>query len=139
MLGLELPTLGQHLQNQGCGRKRETETDQERGGGLQAEEPGATAKQQCAQQHLGRAEPEDDAPHDPKARRLQFKADDEQQQHDAELGDVHDLADIAEQAQSPRADDETRRHVAEDRAEFEQPEQCDGDDGGREQDCSLRK
>ena len=48
------------------------------------------------------AEAEDRAAHRAQARRLQFQADDEQQQHDAELGDVHHTFAVIDHSPSPR-------------------------------------
>ena len=42
-------------------------------------------------QHLRQAEAENVGAHRPEPRRLQLQADEEEEHHDAELGDLHDL------------------------------------------------
>ena len=87
-----------------------------------------------AQDDLRRPQAKHVAAHDPQARRLQLQADDEQQQHDAELGDLREPADVADQVQAPWADDQARGDVAEDRGQAHQAKQRHRDDGGGQQD-----
>ena len=53
--------------------------------GQQMRQPG---KQHAGDQHLRSAEPENLAPQAPQPRRLDLEADDEQQEDDAEFGDM---------------------------------------------------
>ena len=99
--------------------------------------PTPRPEQQRAQEHLRGAQAEHQAPHDPQARRLQLQPDDEEQQHDAELGDVRDAADVTDEVETPRADDETGGHVAEDRGQPREAEQRHRDDGRGQQDHGL--
>ncbi len=55
-------------------------------------------------QDLESAEADDGLSHDPQAFRLQFQADDEQQQHDPEFGEMQNLVHVAHQAQPRRPD-----------------------------------
>ncbi len=64
---------------------------------------------------LGGAQPEDRAPHREQARELELEADQEQQQHDAELGHRQDRLRVAEQADAERADDDAGRQIGDDR------------------------
>ena len=54
-------------------------------------------QQRAADHDLRDAEPEDLAPQAPQPRRLHLEPDDEQEHHDAELGDVQDRLRIGEQ------------------------------------------
>ena len=137
VLGLELAALGEHLQDEGRGGQRQTEADDGGGLGLQAQQVARHTQQHGTQDNLCGAESENESPHDPQARRLQLETDDEEQQHDAELCDFRDVADVVDEAQAPRSDDEARRHVAEDRAEVQQSEQRYREYGGGEQDRGL--
>ena len=75
-----------------------------------AERPGRRAQQRAARSSTcARAQAEHGAAQHPQARRLQLQADDEQQQHDAELGELRDALDVADQAEAPRADRRSRR------------------------------
>ena len=76
-------------------------------------------------------------PHHPEPGRLQLEPDHEQQQHDAELGEVQDVLDVVEQAQAPGADHDAGGKVAEHGAQLEAPEQRYGDDRGRKEDGDL--
>ena len=57
-------------------------------GGLKPDGDRDRRDERDAGQHLGEAEAEDLAPQRPQPRRLQLEADDEEQHHDAELGDA---------------------------------------------------
>ena len=82
---------------------------------------------------LGEAEAEDVAAHRPEPRGLHLEADDEEEHHDAELGDVQDRLRIVEEPEAERADREARREVAEHRAEAEPLEERHRDDRRGEQ------
>ena len=75
-----------------------------------------TGEYEGGQSDLPAAEPEHRTAHGPEAARLQLEADDEQQEDDAELREMKDLALVIHQVQRPGADDQARQHVAEDRA-----------------------
>ena len=92
-----------------------------------------TGEKQRADADLHRAEPEDLAPQAPQPRWLHFEADDEQEHHDAEFGDVKDGLGLGEDAQAERADDQAGGEIAEDGAEPHAPEDRHGDDAGGQQ------
>ena len=122
VLRFELTALGQHLKHERRGGQRQSEADDERRGRRQPDEPAGAAEERRAERHLSRAHPEDEPPHDPQASRLQLEADDEQQQHHAEFRHLHDVPDVADEAEPPRSDDQAGRHVSQDGAEAQQAE-----------------
>ena len=69
------------------------------------------------QHELGGAEAEDRAPHGEQAGELELEADEEQQQHDAELRHRQDRLRIAKQADAERTDDDAGREIRDDRRE----------------------
>ena len=100
--------------------------------------PGALAPREKAEeratgQHLHDAEAEDLPAQRPELPRPHLEADQEQEQHHPELGDVQDRLRVAEQPESERPDQESRAEVAEHCAEAEPAEQGHGDDRGGEQ------
>ena len=76
-------------------------------------------------------------PQAPQPRRLHLEPDDEQEHHDAELGDVQDRLRIGEQAEAEGPDDEAGGEIAEHGAEPEPLEQRHRDDAGGEQRDNL--
>jgi hypothetical protein len=58
-------------------------------------------------------------PHPPQPRRVQLQPDEEEEQHDAELGDVEHILRAVDQAQDLRAGDRAGDQIAESRAEAE--------------------
>ena len=96
---------------------------------LRSTSPSRPRRRQRPRRHadLRRAEPEDVAAHREQPRRLELEPDDEQQEHDAELGDVADGLGLADERQAGRADGDAGGEVAEHGAEAEAPEQRHGD------------
>ena len=100
------------------------------------------APNQCAsrrqhrrrQHHLRGAQPEHRAPHHPEPLRPHLQADEEQQHHDAELGDAGDRVDVGDEPQPRRADQRAADQVAEHAAEAEAAREGDHQNGGREED-----
>ena len=90
-------------------------------------------QQQGAKPDLHCAEPEDLAPQAPQPRRLHFEADDEEEHHDAEFGDVQDCLRVVKDGEAERADDEAGGEIAEDGAEAHPPEDRHRDDARRQQ------
>ena len=82
--------------------------------------------------HLYRAEAEDRAAQRPEALRVQFEADQEQQQHHAELGEVQHRLRLRDQAQAPGTDRHAGDEIAEHRAEAEPLEERHRDHAGGE-------
>ena len=76
-----------------------------------------------AHDHLQRAEPEDLPPQRPEARRLHLEPDHEQEQHDAELGDVEDRLGLREDAEPERSDHDAGGEITEHGAEAKALEQ----------------
>jgi hypothetical protein len=92
----------------------------------------SSGQHQPRQHHLRGAEPEDVAPHLPQAARLQLQPDDEQQEDDAEFGDVQDLLAVRQPVKD-RPDHHAGGEVAEHRAKPEPLENRGRDDGAAEQ------
>ena len=84
-------------------------------------------------QHLQSAKTEDGLAQRPEFRGLQFKADEEQHDDDAELGKMHDvLALAADEAEDGGADGHARDQIAEHGAKAEARGDGCGDHGGGE-------
>ena len=122
---LELRALRQQLEDQRRRGQRETKTDEQRGRKSQAQQPSRQSQQHCAHNHLRRPHAENDAPHDPEARWLQLQADDEEQQHDAELREAHDARNVLHEAEAPRADHHSGGDISQDRAQLQESENGD--------------
>ena len=90
-------------------------------------------QEQGADADLQRAEPENLAPQAPQPRRLHLEADDEEEHHDAEFGDVQDRLGVVKDGEPERADDQAGGEIAQDRAEPEPPEDRHRDDARRQQ------
>jgi hypothetical protein len=116
----------------GRGQREPEARDQRSLPGKQAGEISQARQHGARQDDLRTAEAEDVLAHLPQACRLQFQADDEEQQHDAELGDGQDLFAAADQP-ADRADDDAGRDIAEHRAEPQPLEERCRDDGAAEQ------
>jgi hypothetical protein len=84
---------------------------------------------------LQRPEPEQRSPQLPQAARLHLQADQEQQQHDAEFGEVAHVVHLGgdEGPRRMRPDDDAGDQQAENRTQTEVPEDGDGDRGNDEQ------
>jgi hypothetical protein len=67
-----------------------------------ADQPKQQCQHRCGGRHLCTAGAKDGEPQRPQATRLQLKADDEQQEDDADLGEVQHVSGIADQCQAPR-------------------------------------
>ena len=106
---VEFAALGQHLQDQRGRRQRQREADDERGRPRLTEQPCRAGDRKRGQQYLCGSHAEHGMSHDPEARRLQLEPDHEQQQHDAELGEMQDVLDVVEEGQAPGTDHERPR------------------------------
>ena len=101
--------------------------------GLPAEAHGqrAAAQRQRGDDNLQPAQPDDGAAQLPQLRGLQFEADEEQHDDNAEFGEVHDMrALLADEAEQRRADDHARHQIAQHRTEPETGCHRSGNDGG---------
>ena len=109
----QLLLFGEHLQHE-CGRReRQHQPQHNRRIDLESQQPGNRADRDRARHDLRCAETKYHAPHDPKARRLQLEANDEQQEHDAQFGEVQDVLGVVDEGEPERADDNAGREVAE--------------------------
>ena len=88
---LLVAVLFEDLQRKGGRGQRQAEADHHRGRQRQPEQghPGQP-EQRPGDQHLRQAKAEDLPPQRPQPRRLQLQPDEEQQEDDAEFGDVQD-------------------------------------------------
>jgi hypothetical protein len=98
---------------------------------------GSPSENAAAECNLHTAGAEDGVTHHPEPGWLQLEPDYEQQQHDAELGEVKDVLDVLEKGESPGPDHHSGGEVPKHCAEFEAPEQGHGNDGGGEKYCDL--
>ncbi|MEO8603459.1 MAG: hypothetical protein ABI629_12855 [bacterium] len=84
-------------------RQRESVTDQQRAVPCNADQAGVGSDRQPGEQDLQQPDARH-APQLPQARRPHLQADDEQQQHHAELAEAAHIADAARQAETRRAE-----------------------------------
>jgi hypothetical protein len=110
----------QYLRRRG---KRERKRQRDRGG--QREGGGIIDERderEAAGDHLDEPEPEYVLPQTPKPRGVKLEPDEEEQQHDAELGHAQLVLGIADEAEPLRPDQRARHQIAQHRAEAEAPE-----------------
>ncbi len=91
----------------------------------------------AADQHLREPEPEDLLAQRPQLGGPHLEPDQEQEQHDAQFGDVQDGLRVVEERETEGADQQAGTEVAEDGAQAELAKQRDRDDGGRQQDDRM--
>ena len=90
-----------------------------------------TDEHDAARQHLRAAEAEHGVPQRPQPRGLELQPDQEEEQHDAELGRVLRALGLRDEAQAPGADQDARGDVAQHAAELQSPEERHDDHGRR--------
>ena len=86
-----------------------------------------------ARQNVREAQAENVAPQRPQFRGAHFEADQKQEHHDTEFGDVKDRFRIVDDTQAVRTDRQTRREVAQHRAQTEPQENRRGHDANSQQ------
>ena len=142
--GLEVAALLEHLQRDRGRRQRQHDPDDDGASQHKPARDRGGRKDRDRHAELRRAEPEDVAAHRDQPRQLELEPDDEEQEHDAELGDAADGLGLADERQAGRADDDAGGEVAEDAGEAEAPEQRHGDhrrgaeDQHRRQEARMR-
>src|SRR2546430_656737 len=110
-----------------------TNTSRRRGAGPQ---PGA---RRDGRHDLHAAEAEDRAPQRPDALRVELQADEKQQEHDAELGELQHGLRVRDEAQAPGPDRHAGDQVAEHRPQAEPLAQGHGNDACGQVDQGLLK
>ena len=83
------------------------------------------------------SEPEDFLAQCPQLGGPHLEPDQEQEQHDAQFGDVQDGLRVVEERETEGADQQAGTEIAEDGTQAELAKQRDGDDGGRQQDDCM--
>jgi hypothetical protein len=86
---LEEPALLERLEDDGGRGQRQRHAGAERRRPREPEEAREPGEREAREEHLQPSEPEDRAAQAPQPRRLELEPDDEQHEHDPELGDVH--------------------------------------------------
>jgi hypothetical protein len=145
----QLAPLDQELHDDRGRGQREAGAQHDRGGRAVAELPGDQADDGARDQHLERAEAEDQAAHLPQARERQLEPDHEEEEDDAELGQTPDAVEIVDhhigerldpvgdEAEAEGADQGADQEIAEHRADPEAVEHRHDDPGGDEEDDHL--
>ena len=124
MAGRQLPLLGQELHDEGGGGKREGGADHEGRYGRRAENRiCGNADGEAGDEDLQGAEAEDILRERLQPLEGQLKADGEQEEDDAELGQCLDFLVFLYQTQARRSDDRAGDEIAENHAEFEPAQQ----------------
>ena len=104
-----------------------------------AERHADPGEEQDTEADLGKAETKDFLPHRPEAGGLHLKADDKQEHHHAEFGDMQDGRRLGEHPEAERADDETGGEIAKHRAKADLLEQGHRKNGRPQQDHDRGK
>ena len=127
----------QHLRGRGK-RERQAECERRFPGeaGRREDQPG---EREAGDGDLGEAEPENVALQPPQPRRMELEPDQEEQQHDAEIGDVEHLFRCVDEAEPLRPDQGAGDEIAEHRAEPEFAEQHDERHRRAEHDDAVAK
>ena len=115
--GGQLALLVEHLDGEGGRRQRERQPDKQTCLERIAECHPDRAQDDRGQEYLRAAESEHRRAERPQPDRLEFQADDEQQQHDAELGDMEhglDLIERVDEAEAPGSDQNASKQIAKD-------------------------
>ncbi len=128
-----LALLLQQLHDDRGGGEHEAHSGDEGLNDREADRHAEQHQEQAADGNLRGAEAEYVTAQPPKARRLHFEADDEEEHDDAEFGDVEDRTRIGEELQAPGADGEAGGEIAEDRSEPQPLEDRHRDDARAEQ------
>ena len=137
---LEIAGLLHHLQGEGRRGQRQREAGEQRRLPGKSNQQADAGEHRSGQQDLRAAEPEYGVAHGPKPLRAQLQADQEQQQDDAELGEVQDLLRLVvgeRPADRVGAEQHADDEVAEHGADAEPARQRPGDGEGGEQDRYL--
>jgi hypothetical protein len=131
---LQVAAVFQDAQRDRGGRKCERKACDQRGAPVEhASEQGEAGERRGGEHQLRDAEAEDVAPHREQAAELELEPDQEQQHHDAELGDGEDGFGPAENAEPVRADHHARNQIRDDRRELCEPRDRYADHGGGKQ------
>ncbi len=109
--------LAHQLQRHGGGRHRQADAADHRRLPGEVRQVQQRAQHRRGDQHLAGAGAEDRTPQLPQLAGVQLQADDEHQEHHAQLGEVQDLVDVANEAQSPGADSDAGDQIAQHRAD----------------------
>ena len=131
--GSQLATLCQYLKAECRRRQCETKAHDHCSCKRQTKQQGQPGKGEPGQYHLGGAETEHHAPHDPQPGRFQFDTDDEKQEDNTEFGDMPDLLHLVNEAEHPGTHDDAGREVTQDRTETELLEDRHGNNGRAEE------
>ena len=132
----QLARLLQHLQRERRRRQRQREPDEQRRQPRRARGDAEPHEHEPGQRHLRAAEPENGVAHRHQPAWPQFEPDHEQQQHDAELGDLEQLVCGVRRenlADPERADQHTGQQIAEHGADAQRLGQRCGDRRRRQQ------
>ena len=136
-LGGELVALRERLQGEGGRGQGQGEPGDDGGLERQSQRECETGEHKGGQGELPATQTEYRPAHGPEPARLQFEADDKEQEDNAELGEMKDLPLVIHQVKRPGADDQACQHVAEDRAHSGPPGERDDDHGRGEEDGNL--
>ena len=118
----------QHREHLRGGGERQRQAEHQRRRCREMHRGDQSGDRQPAQQNLQQAEPEDFLSQRPQSTGVEFEADDEQQQRDAEFGHADHRFGIADQMQHVRPDHRPRDEIPQRRAEAEAAEDQDEDE-----------
>jgi hypothetical protein len=131
----DLALIPEHLDDEGGGREGEAGANQQRCRPVRQEPVEVDGDHQGRDNDLQRSQAEQRASQIPQPARLHFQADQEQQQDDAEFGEVAHVVHLGgdEGSRRMRPDDDAGDQQTENRTQTEVPEDDDGDRGNDEQ------
>ncbi len=125
--------LVEHLDDDGGGRQHKSHGGNEGDQGAQPSGNADEGQQRAAHGDLGSAQPENLPAQAPEPGRLHLQADDEQEHHHAQLGDMQNGLRIGEQAKAIGPDQQPAGQVAEHGAQTQAAEDRNRDDARPEQ------
>ena len=135
--GVDLLLLRKQLDGEGRRGQREPEADDGGSRGRKADDHADRRDYRRGGEHLGQTHAEDRSAQYPQTRGPQLQADQKQQQHDTELGEVKDVLDAGDETETPRPDHHAGHQVTEYGPEAEAVEQGHRADRRGEKDRRL--
>jgi hypothetical protein len=133
----ERAAFGERLQRERRGRERKRHAGNQRDAHVEAAGERRSGDHGDRAEHLGKPEHEEARAHVPEPVRLELEADQEEQEHDAELGEGIDRLGLADELQAPGADGDAGKEIARHRAQAQTLGGHDREHRGCEIDCRL--
>ena len=138
-LRTERAALVQGLQRERGRGERQRHPGDQRDAHVDAQEQRDAGDQRDRAQHLRQSQRDEPRAHVPQPVRLELEADDEEQEHHAELGEGADRLRLADQLKAPRSDGDSSEQISRHRAQAEAMRRHHRHHGGCEIDRGLQQ